>query len=56
VAQPVDIGAAKPAKIRSAVGVAVLTVVISPALHGYMQSGLNNARQAVDAGALEERA
>jgi Domain of unknown function (DUF4234) len=97
VAQPVDIAAAKPAKIRSPVAVAVLTfvtiliylffwwyfvnremadygrvrgtnelgdspgksvlaitlgaLVITPALYGYMQSGLNSAWRAVEAGA-----
>jgi hypothetical protein len=34
----------------------ILFVVISPALYGYMQSGLNSSWRAVQAGALEERA
>jgi hypothetical protein len=34
----------------------ILFVVISPALYGYMQSGLNSSWRAVQPGALEERA
>jgi uncharacterized protein DUF4234 len=34
----------------------ILFVVISPALYGYLQSGLNSSWRAVQPGALEERA